>query len=56
VEERTWEIQFLVIDTRIWLPGKKVIVNTNWIEQVDWHGGTVCVSLPRNAIRSATAI
>jgi sporulation protein YlmC with PRC-barrel domain len=56
VEERTWEIQFLVIDTGNWLPGKKVIVDTHWIDQVNWKDGTVSVSLPRNAIRSATAI
>jgi hypothetical protein len=56
VEERTWEIQFLVIDTQNWLPGGKVIVDTDWIDRVDWRGGTVSVSLPRNAIRGATAI
>ena len=56
VEERTWEIQFLVIDTGNWLSGRKVIVDTHWIDQVNWQEGTVAVSLPRNAIRSATAI
>jgi len=56
VEEKTWEIQFLVIGTGNWLPGKKVIVDTHWIDQVNWRDGTVSVSLPRNAIRSATAI
>jgi sporulation protein YlmC with PRC-barrel domain len=56
VEEKTWEIQFLVIDTSKWLPGKKVIVDTHWIDEVDWQDGKVRVSLPRNAIRSATAI
>jgi hypothetical protein len=56
VEEKTWEILFLVIDTGNWLPGKKVIVDTHWIDEVNWHQGTVTVNLPRNAIRSATAI
>ena len=56
VEEKTWEILFLVIDTSSWLPGRKVIVDTHWIDRVDWQEGTVTVSLPRNAIRSATAI
>jgi sporulation protein YlmC with PRC-barrel domain len=56
VEEKTWEILFLVIDTSNWLPGKKVIVDTHWIDQVNWQDRTVSVSLPRNAIRNATAI
>jgi hypothetical protein len=56
IEEKTWEIQFLVIETRNWLAGKKVIVDTHLIEQVNWREGKVKVSLPRNAIRSATAI
>lgn len=56
IEEKTWEIQFLVIDTRNWLPGKKVIVDTHWLDEVNWQDGTVKVSLPRNAIRGATEI
>jgi sporulation protein YlmC with PRC-barrel domain len=56
LEEKTWEILFLVIGAGTWLPGKKVIVDTHWIEKVNWQDGTVRVSLPRDAIRSATAI
>lgn len=56
VEERTWEIQFLVADASSWLPGRKVIVDTHWIDRVNWQKGIASVSLPRNAVRSATAI
>jgi sporulation protein YlmC with PRC-barrel domain len=56
VEEKSWEIQFLVVEAGDWLPGKKVIVDTHWIDEVDRSQGKVRVSLPRNAIRGATAI
>ena len=56
IEEKSWEIQFLVVEADDWLPGKKVIVDTHWIDEVDWSQGKVRVSLPRNAIRGATEI
>jgi hypothetical protein len=39
-----------VIDTRNWLPGRKVLVATEWIEKVSWEKRVVRVPLSREGI------
>jgi len=41
------------VNTRNWLPGKKVLVATNRLESVDWHSQTITVALERDQIKSS---
>src|SRR6185503_16405322 len=34
VDEQDWAVRYLVVDTRNWLPGKKVLLAPQWIEEV----------------------
>ena len=36
VDDDTWEIRYMVVDTKNWWPGKKVLVAPEWIERVSW--------------------
>jgi hypothetical protein len=37
VDQETWIVRYLVIDTSNWLPAsKKVLVAPSWVERVDW--------------------
>ena len=42
----------MVVDTRNWLPGKKVLVSPEWINSVSWSDRKVYVELSRDATRS----
>jgi hypothetical protein len=53
VDERSWTIRWLVVDTRNWLPGKHVLVAPEWVEDVSWTEGAVRVGLAREQIQSA---
>ena len=53
VEDETWAIRYLVIDTRNWWPGKKVLVSPRWIDRVSWDESKVFVRLSREAIQQA---
>ena len=53
IDEPAWAIRYMVVDTRNWLPGKKVIVSPEWIESVSWPESTVHVSLRRDHIEAA---
>ena len=53
VHEKTWTIQYIVVDTRNWLPGKKVLVAPDWIEEVSWAASQVKVDLTREKIKQA---
>lgn len=50
---RTWAIRYLVVDTRNWWPGKKVLVAPQWIAEVSWDEATVTVDLARGTIKDA---
>jgi len=51
IEDETWTIRYLVVDTHNWWPGKKVLVSPQWIENVSWGERKVFVNLSREAIK-----
>lgn len=55
IEEPEWTVRYLEVDTRNWLPGKRVLIGTPWISHVDWQNSVVSVDLLREAIETAPA-
>jgi uncharacterized protein YrrD len=53
IDDQTWEIRYLIVDTRDWLPGKQVLISPKWIERVSWSEKQVVVDLTREAIKQA---
>ena len=53
IEEETWAIRYLIVDTGSWLPGKKVLIAPQWIERVGWEDSKVFVNLTRDAIEQS---
>ncbi|MGH4121234.1 PRC-barrel domain-containing protein [Clostridium sp.] len=44
IDEETWEIRYLIIDTQNWLPGKKIVLSTQWISCLSWDESKVFVN------------
>jgi hypothetical protein len=55
VDDEDWIVRYVEVDTRKWLPGKKVLVQTGRIEDISWVERNVKVALTRQAIESAPA-
>ncbi len=53
VEDETWAIRYMVVDTRNWWPGKKTLVAPTWIDEIRWADSRVRVDLTREAVKSA---
>lgn len=53
LDDEIWTIRYLVIDTRNWLPGKKVLVAPGWIKRIDWAGAQVHVELVQESIEKS---
>lgn len=51
-DDRTWTLQWLVVDTRNWLPGKHVLVGTDDVQGVSWADRAARVDLTREAVRA----
>ena len=53
IDDETWTIRYLVVDSKNWWPGKKVLVSPQWIERVSWSESEVYVNLSREAIKQS---
>lgn len=48
-----WPIRYMIVDTRNWLPGKKVLVSPRWIESISWSEEKVRVDLTRDQVKGS---
>jgi hypothetical protein len=55
IDDETWAIRYLIVDTHNWWPGKKVLVSPQWIERVSWGESKVFVNLSRETIKQSPA-
>lgn len=53
IDDVSWTIQYIVVDTRNWWPGKKVLVSPRWINDVSWPESAVHVDLTRESIKTS---
>jgi hypothetical protein len=55
IDDETWAIRYLIVDTRNWWPGKKILLSPQWISRVSWNESKVFVNLSRESIKSSPA-
>ena len=53
IDDETWAIRYLVVATKNWWPGKKVLISPKWIESVSWDAREVVIGLSRETIKAA---
>lgn len=53
IDDETWAIRYLIVDTRNWLPGKKILISPQWIDRVSWSESKVFIKLDRATIQQA---
>jgi hypothetical protein len=53
VDDSLWLIRYLIIDTRNWLPGRKVLISPAWIDTVDWSRQAVSVKHKKETIKNS---
>jgi hypothetical protein len=53
VDEKSWAIRYLVINTSNWWLGHEVLVAPEWITEVSWLERTVLIDLCRQAIKES---
>jgi len=53
VDDETWTIRYMVVDTRNWLPGRNVLVAPDWIESIAWTESRVHVNLSTEEVKNS---
>ncbi len=55
IDEKIWSIRYLIVNTRHWWPGKKVLISPWWISAINWAESKVVTDLTRAAIKGSPA-
>ena len=53
IDEDNWTIRYLILDTKNWWPGRRVLVSPQWIKEVSWGESKVFVDLSKAAIEES---
>jgi hypothetical protein len=53
IDDITWEIKYIIVDTKNWLPGKKVIISPRWINKIEWTESKVYVNFTKEKIQNS---
>jgi len=53
VDEESWAIRYLIVNTSNWWLGHEVLIAPQWIESVNWSDKTVSVDMTRRSVQDA---
>lgn len=56
VDPEGWTVRFIVIDTGVWLPGKRVVVTPDHLTGIDAEMGSIHVDVDKAKVESATPL
>jgi hypothetical protein len=53
MEEADWSIHYLVVDTKNWWPGKRVLVSPRSVTGIDWTDNLVNINVGRQRVKDS---
>jgi sporulation protein YlmC with PRC-barrel domain len=53
VDDETWKVRYLVVDTSNWWLGKSVLIAPHWASRISWKDRKVFVDLSRQKIKNS---
>jgi hypothetical protein len=55
MEDADWSIHYLVVDTKNWWPGKKVLISPRSAREIDWKDKLVNLNVDRQTVKDSPA-
>jgi len=53
IDEETWAIRYLVVETGDWWPGHQVLIAPQWIDEVYWTDSSIRIGMARWQVKDA---
>jgi uncharacterized protein YrrD len=53
IDDSNWKLDFVIVDTGRWFPGKKVIISPKWIKEIKWDTSTVIVNASVDNVKNS---
>jgi hypothetical protein len=55
LEDADWSLRYLIVNTKNWWPGKKVMILPSSIKHIDWSDRLVLIDVDRNKVQNSPA-
>jgi hypothetical protein len=55
IDDESWRVRYLVVDTATWWFGKDVVISPTWVSKVSWGGRCLHVPHSREEIKASPA-
>ncbi len=52
-DDQSWEIRYVIVDTRNWWAGKRVLIRPQWIKRVSWKKRMIYINHSRELVRKS---
>ena len=53
IDEESWQIQYLLVDTGNWLPGRHVLISLDWVTGISWADSKIHVKVTREQVENS---
>ena len=53
IDDKNWQVKFIVADTHNWFSGKKVLIDVEKITEVEWNNSKVFVNITIDSIKNS---
>lgn len=53
LDDQSWTIRYLIVDTSNWIGGRHVLIAPSWVSGMRWEGQEIDVTMTRDAIRNS---
>lgn len=53
LDDNTWKVDYLIVDTGNWLPGRKVIISPKWLKEIKWETSQVFITATVEQVKNS---
>jgi uncharacterized protein YrrD len=53
IDDETWHLSFMTVDTKNWLPGQRVLLPVRLIREIDWFSGIIDIAIDRATVKGS---
>jgi uncharacterized protein YrrD len=53
IDDESWQVLYLVVDTKNWIGGKKILVSVKHIIEISWDNSQVRINISKTAVKDS---
>ena len=53
VDDESWSIRYVTVDTKNWWPGKRVLISPRSVREIDWTDGMMHLDIDRQHVKDS---